>query len=291
LSDLDGKVKKMKLLTLLLALIFSQSVFAFIPPLASLVKDAFEGRKATPVEIVIRHRVEPKGLEALEIEEHILADRSHTYISWKTPQISQPVWASLEKKNYVFSTGGRVSSHSSLFLKYLVDSSADDYANALFAEQFIHRDQLLQFKPGFELTGDPQSWAIKDNYIQHEGVYLKRLKSGGAGYAITGYREGATSRVVVFDKDSQGIRRLEWKDGEETTAWNFNQITKFGQGYYPKRMSLERNGVDVVGSELVMIKAVKEKQVGEFRNALQRAGNAPIPQNLEEALKILLSER
>lgn len=271
------------LLSLFSGLFLAVPAWPFIPPVPQMIRDVFEGRKPSPAfEMVLRHRIEIRPGETLDLEEQYIGDVNRGSLVWRVPGGGVIGGAAFDRKNYVLGGDRRVAIHTFLTRKYLLSSSSEDFLNSLLAERFVTREQLQQYKPEFNPSGDPQNWDVKSNVLQHDGVFLKRVK-GVPAYCVTG---GAKS--VYFDKGLAGIRRLEWKEGTETLAWNFDSFSKLQSGgEFPRRMSFERNGSEIIVSELVLHRPAKEKQISDLR----QVGRGAITGNNEEALRLLLGYR
>lgn len=267
-------------------------VWGFIPPLPSILKDTFEGRKpSAATEAVLQHRIHLKSGDVVELEERIFAEKGKMHSSFRGPTLTQPFVLTLDRRSYFVGKEKRLSSRSLIWSKELFATSADEVANVLLSEQFVRREQFTQYRPGFSPSGDPQMWEVKENYIQHDDIFLNRVR-GGIGYAILGLNEGSSRRTVVLDKELKGIRRIEWKEGEETVGWNFDHFARFlSPGWYPKRLSFERNGTEAIVSELILHRPLKDKQAVEMRTSLQKSAATVLQTSTEEALQLLLSYR
>ena len=273
-----------------------QSAFALKPPLAFVLKDVFDNRKpGAAVEVVLKHTIELKG-EKIEIEERIVRERGQTRITWKIPGGSV-VPATYERAGYVIARDHVFPSRTGLFIKYLTYDNSDDFRDQLIAEQFIRRDQLFQYKPGFIPTGDPQTWNMPENYMKHSDIFLSRL-SRGIAVAVVGMQDAANRRSVFFDlpkKGSEhvdGVYRLEWKEDNQVVAWNFDTFVKSGDGFYPRHGSFEVGGVELINTQVLAWRALRDKALSDSRNqwkALPRGSS--LPASVEAGLKLLLSYR
>lgn len=285
-------MRKNSLETLLfIALLMPSFLGAFVPPVAALIRDSLESRKSQPFsELVFRHRIEARPGEFVEVEEQWIGNFQSAALLFKVPGGNILGAAQYDRRNYVFSTGAKVTSVSSLLPKYLLTSSSEDLLGSLLAEKFVKRDHLNQFKPGFEPKGDPQTWEVKEFYIQHEGAALRRVGSEPA-YAFTGAgNEDPNHQSVYFRKEAGGIRRFEWKRGAEMAAWNMDGFTRFQTaGIFPKQFQFERNGQVLVTSELLVHRPAKDKQVADLKKWTKTAPGLASP--YEEAVKVLLSFR
>lgn len=279
-------------LFLALLLLTVNSAFAFIPPLTSIVKEVFGERRAQiGVEAHLKHRVVVGG-QTVEIEERIVRDSSGAYFLWKIPG-NGPIAAMHEKQGYALSKERVLPSRSTVFWKYLVESSEDSVRDALLAERFVRRDQFYQYKPGFNPSGDPSTWNVKENYVRHDDIYRERLP-GGLSIVVKGYQEGSTSRTVFFDDKLRGMTRLEWKDGDVVASWSFSGFTKsiWDKGLLPKHASLDVNGTNAITTEIVSVRTLKDRTLFDAKSAWKAAAKAiNVNSNVEPALKILVSYR
>jgi hypothetical protein len=275
-------------------LFLSLTARAFIPPLPSILKEVFDARKSgIAAEIYLKHRIEVRPQEFVELEERVLRERNETLFIWRQVGQSAVTAARWEGQNYFFAKDRQAPIGSELPIGYLVTDSADWFRDQMTAEQFIRRDQLYQFKPGFMPQGDPQTWNLKENYLRHEDIFLARLPAGIA-IAVQGLSEPTASHTVFFDQALKGILRFEWKQGDQVAAWDFDQFSgKASDGFLPRRLRFERNGTVMVQSELVGSRKLKDKQLYEFKNTWKQAmsrGYSPT-NTVEGALKTLLNNR
>ena len=266
--------------------VLSAPAFGFIPPVPNILKEVFDARRSFPgAEIVTRYQVKtPTG--TTEVEERLIGDRNKGYITWRVGG-ANPVPAYWEKGQYVFPDGKRITSKSSVFNRYFLSNSSDEFRDVLLAERFLNKDQLLQYKTGFEATGDPATWDLKENYLIHPDIFLKRLP-GGVGIAVVGTSDGQHERSIYFDKALQGVRRIEWKDGAETVQWTFDQFS--GDPACPHRMTLEKGREELAFGEVVSCRWLKAKPYTDLIKAF-RAKYTAVALPGEEALVTLLSYR
>ena len=270
-----------------------QSVLGYIPPLMSMIQEIYENKKIPPTaEILFRHHITVEGNDVIELDERVVLIKEMPYFLFEGTDLSHPIYATLERGSYSFGSELSVSSRSGIYRSHLFGSSAERLKDRLLQEEFIYRDQLLQFKPGFVLQGDPKLWDIMGGYIRHEDILLKRLESRIA-IAVTGLNKGSSRRILYFDKALRGIARTEWIDGSQTVAWNYDGFVKSSYGaFHPSRMVLEYNGRKVVRSDWGQFRVVKEKRANDFKAAIRPAkANQSISSSVENALKILLSYR
>jgi hypothetical protein len=271
---------------LLLLAILSVKANAFVPPVNVVLNQMFDGRKAAPgIEVVFRHRVRA-GEDIVDLDEKLLGTRSRTYAVWKLPD-GRSVFATLEKGNYAFTGGQKFTSRSSLFNRSFLSSTAEDFREALIQEGFIRRDQLAQYKPNYNPTGDPSTWNIRENYLIHPDVFLSRFNDTVA-FAVMGTNEGNKRRIVHFDRALLGVRRFEWNDANETVAWTFDQFSGGkGSASFPKRLIFHRGDTEIVASEVVSFRLLKEKQLADLIRSMRGASNG----SPDEAVSTLLSYR
>ena len=282
----------------LLILLLAPSAFGFIPPLPSLMKEVLGDRKAqVGVEATLKHRVIVAPNQIVDIEERIVRDSSGVYFLWRIPG-NAPIAAMHEKQGYALSKERVYPSRSTIFWKYLVDSSEDAVRDSLLTERFVRRDQFYQYKQGFNPTGDPSTWNLKENYVRHDDIYREKLPSGVA-IAVKGYEEGNTARIVYFedrlrDNRSRGLSRLEWRDADVVAAWSFSGFGKsiWENSYLPKHAQLDVNNSNVITTEIVSVRALKDRALFDAKSAWKAAAKSiNVNSNVEPALKILVSYR
>ena len=273
-------------LFLLIACLYSQLSFSFIPNISNALGEVFEGRKGGLQEMFLKHRVFNPGGEPIEIEETILYQGNRIFISFK---IGQTLLAGEFSDRKYKLPGMVIPARTLLFLKYLVGGSADDYREIALREQFIKREYLTDFQPTFKAEGDPQTWALKDNYIKQDGVSFKKLKQG-VGVAYRGNPTDEGEHILYLDPSYKGVKRIEWLEGKETHAWNFDGFSKLGSGYFPRVIAFESNGAEIVVSNLVTLKQAREKNIADFRRLIARPVVQPSGEGMN-ALKTLLSYR
>lgn len=274
----------------------SQMALALLPPLSFVIRDVFENRKPVAIEAILKHQIELKG-EKIEIEERIVRERGQVRVIWRVPGGMQ-IPASYERAGYVMGNGRGYPSRTSLFMRYLMFDSADDFRDQLISEQFIRRDQLFQYKPGYIPTGDPQTWNLRENYMRHPDIFLQRLPKGIA-VSVVGVEDSNNRRAVFFDYPKkgnervEGILRLEWKEENQVAGWNFDQFSRSGSdGWYPRHASFDVGGVEMINTQILAWRSIKERALNDSRNqwkAMPRA--TALPSNVEAALKLLLSYR
>jgi len=271
----------------------SLPAFAFIPPVPQIIKEIFDLRKPSIAnEAIFRHRIAAGNGESIELEERMVAEGNRLYFLWRVQGQPQPVAAYWENQSYVVAQGKAFPARSAAWVKYLLTNSGDGFRDTLVAEQFIRRDQLSQFKPGFTPTGDPHTWELRTNYLIHDDIFLSRLPAGIA-IAVNGLQNETSRKSVYFDKSLRGVYRLEWVENAQTYAWNFERLAKNAYfGYYPSRLSFEAQGVEAVSSELVSFHPLKDKPLFEFKSLWKQAQRAPVANPVADAaLRVLLSYR
>lgn len=263
---------------------------AFLPPVAEMLRSVTDGRKSVPVELVVKHRIAVRGSGTVELEERIFDENRKALFLWSGGALGAGVSGSLDGTSYR-TPGGEIPTKSLALVRYLTSTNPDELRDGLVAERMIRRDQLAMFKPGFAPEGDPQSWNVKENYLIHPDIYLRRLESGVA-IAVVGTDEGDERRTVLFDRALKGIRRFEWKEGESVQSWNCEGFSPFGAaGNYPRRLAFESNGSEVIQSDILAVRLLNAKSAGEFKNSWRQAEKASLSSNGEGILKLLLSYR
>jgi len=280
----------MKTALILSVVLFSNLAPAFIPPVAIMLKEVTEGRKNVPVELVLKHRIAVRGSGNVEFEERIFDEKKRTLFLWTGGPFAQPVAGLIEGATYQVQ-GQAIPTRSLAVVRYLTATTPDELRETLVAERLMRRDHLLQYKPGFSPEGDPQTWAIKENYMIHPDIYLRRLETGVA-YAVAGSDEGSERRAVLFDRGLKGIRRMEWADAESSQSWSFEGFSPFSAGgNYPRRLAFESNGTEVIQSDVLAVRALNAKSVAEFKNTWRQSEKASLSSNGEGILRLLMSYR
>jgi len=99
-------------------------------------------------------------------------------------------------------------------------------------------------------------------------------------------------RNVFFDSRFLGIRKLEWKEGNNVSSWSFSDFNKYQDGIFPKSLRFHQNGNQLISSEVMQVRGLKGKAFQSTLKAWQKSGakNTSSGQ-LEDALKVLLSYR
>jgi len=265
---------------------------AFLPPLNVLLDNAFKERVLAPHSMFIfRHRVEPRPGQIIEIDEKILVSQGVYYHQWHLPQFGYPIGAT--KKTRRYESGGSVlyESASSALLEYFTATKSERFQRVLLSESLIRQENLLQYKPGFVPTGDPQTWDLMANYLTHGNVFLVRTKAGPA-LGIQGISEPKSQRLVVFDLDGAGLRGLYWQAGGNGISWQVLSTTKLkGMGVLPKTLWLEMGGRPVIQSELIQAHAVAQSEARDFVSQIQRSEKVGLSGDSHEALVLLTSYR
>lgn len=268
----------------------SLQAFAFLPPVASMLREVTEGRKAGPIEVVLRHRISVRGSGAIEVEERIVNERNRYSFLWSGSAFPRGLAGTLERYQYIVGDNA-IPSRSAAWVTYLAGLGGDSLRDVLVNEQFVRRDQLLQYKPGWSPTGDPQTWELRENYLRHADVVLRRI-AGGVAIAVIGMEEGAVAKTLYVDKNLKGLRRLEWKDGQEINAWNFESFGAMpAGGQFPRRITFETGGAEVITTDLVAARSLNAKALSDFKNSWKQAPREPASSNGEGVLKLLLSFR
>jgi hypothetical protein len=280
---------KIRSLLALSLLVWGSVARAYIPPIMMMLKEITDGRKGGPTEVIIHHRISVRGSGQVDIDERILHERNRLLFIWSGKEIGT-ISGSWERYNY--NIGSRqITSRSAGFLSYLTGFAAEPIRDTLVAEQFMRRDQLLQYRPGFSPTGDPEQWNLKENYLRHGDIFLQRMPSGIA-ISVVGMEEGSVRKAVFFDRNIKGIRRLEWREGQETHTWNFERFTNFAAGgVFPKRIYFEANGSEVISSDLLNVKVLDAKKLAEYKTAWRQAERTQLNERSEGILQLMLSYR
>lgn len=269
---------------------FLDAASAFIAPLNSVINEVVDLRSAAPQELVWRHRVFVPNQEPVQLDESIYCDRGNLSVHWRIG--GQTILGQLSSKGYSIPSAGKIFPlRSALFAKMMCSTSAEEVREALLQERFIRREQLVQFKPEYQPSGDPNLWDTKANYILHDDISLKRLKSGTA-IGVAGTEGDNPGRSVYFDRSSNNIARLEWRNGTDRIAWNFERfMATEGRGLFPRKASFEAMGSERVSSELILARAFSGKSANVYRAERLRVSSAVPNESLLTALSILLSYR
>jgi hypothetical protein len=274
-----------------LALCLPRPANAYIPPVREIVENVFEGRKPQPgLEISLTHRVQIPGGAQVVVDERIVSEGSSVSVLWKTQGVA--VGAQWERQSYVVNSQAALPSRSSIFMKYLLGHSPEDFTRQLLNEQFIHREQLVTFNPGYTPKGEPSTWKTRTFYKAHDDVFFSRLP-GGVAVAVVGLDEGSVRKAVYFDDDFKGVARLEWREGAGSTTWDFGGFSKFpgAAGFFPKRMTFTYQGAERVTTSVASVRVLKGNSLADFRKTLQAARAGGVSPTAEPALKLLLGYR
>lgn len=274
----------------LLAVGYANPAKAFLPNVLDILREVTTGRKPGPVEVVLRHRIAVKGTGTVEIDERILREGNKFSFLWSGKELGQPIAAGWERYNYIVGDQ-TIPSRSLALVSALTVATAEDLREVLIAEQFIRKDHLYQFKPGYVPTGDPQTWEIRENYLRHSDIFLQRMPSGIA-IAVVGFEEGAVRKAVFFDRSLKGIRRFEWRDNQETYGWAMDGYAPFAAGgVHPRRLFLEANGGEVISSDVQAVRLANGRALSDFKTAWRQAQRQELASNAEGILKLMLSFR
>lgn len=274
-----------------MSLLSCRATLGFIPPVRQMVEAVVGGRNVNGAfEVVLSHRVQVPGGQVVTLEERIVSEGNRAQILWR-PNGGSPLAATWERQAYTVSPQAVMNTRSSVFMKYLLGASEENFLQTLLNENFVNRDQLVMFNSGYSPKGDPATWKTRNFYKQHDDIFLHRLASGVA-IAVVGLDEGAVRKAIYFDDNLKGIARLEWGEGQGNTHWDFAGFAKQGiPGYLPKRLSFTYQGTERVSSTLVAARPLKGKALTDFRGQFNGARSSGVPSNLEPALKVLLSYR
>ncbi len=277
---------------LLLALAWSVSGWGFVPPVNELLSDVFAGRKnGEAMELTFRHMVQIKEGEVAEVIEQFTGNRQGGVIRYQVAG-QPPVYADWNGKEYSFRGGKSMPSRTSAFIDIFLAESSGAYLDRLLREHFVRREQLLQFKPGYQPQGDPKTWGTKENYLQHDDIFL--VKTGREfGWAIGGMNEPEQKRTVVLSKAGRGVQRLEWVVGTESATWDCSGFTPQGTvGRLPRLCSMTINGVERVRTTVSSVRSIKKDALATARLASrQPSAAAPPSPLLEEAVRLIVRYR
>ena len=267
-----------------------QLCLAFTPPLTVLLKDIASGKKGTAFELSFTHRIRTDASEQPTVLiERLIRDNRQVRVHWSDTQAAHTVSAEWNGKQYTIPNHPSIASHSKALLQAILATNPDELIGTLRTEQFIRSDQLIQYKPGFEFDGDPNYWRLRENYIIHPDIVLKRLGNEIA-YSVVGYDGGKEKRVLFIDHAVRGIARIEWESESGVTAWNlFSYVPHSELGYVPGKMSFETANTVLIESELNSANLLSTKAIKNIRKMKPQNSRDPIP--FETALKILLSFR
>lgn len=270
--------------------VWTHSSSAFIPPVLDILREVTAGRKSGPVEVLLKHRISVKGSSVVEVDERVIRERDKLYFVWSGASLGQTLSAVWER--YEYRMGNRtIPSRSKAMMNALTATGPEDLREVLIAEQFIRRENLYQFKPGYSPTGEPQSWETRENYLAHPNIFLQKLSSGIA-IVMVGQEEGSNRKAVYFDRSLKGIRKLEWQENQETFAWNFDGFAAFAAGgVHPRRLFLEANGAEVIQSDTLAVRLASARSVADFKSAWRQAQKNEISSQAEGILKLMLSYR
>lgn len=280
-------------LFLFLFILIGVNAFGFIPPITAILREIYDSRKILDgTEIVFNHQVVTVEGNWAEIEEKIYIDKKGLRFLWKPAPSNTVISGWLDKRTYVLGNDKKIGSRSLLFLKNFTSSSAVEFRDGLINERFLKWDQLKQFKDGFELQGEPQTWDIKNNYLEHDSISLVLLATGPS-IAVIGFSEVNNKRIAYFDKALQGLSKLEWVDGSSNLNWNFEGFSvSLKESLFPKRAVFQKDGREIIQSELIAVRPLNKRQAAEWLQIWQKANKVAV-NNLqsEDVIKNLLSER
>ncbi|NBT59732.1 hypothetical protein EBT16_13205 [bacterium] len=268
----------------------SFKALAFVPPVSSILKACFEGRKSGDSETVFRHQIQLKSGESMVVEERLAEIGGKVYVVFRSPSFGETggTWS---KGSYVFSGDKKFPSRSRAFVSYFTSSNGDQFREVLVDEKLLKRDQLVQYKPSFNPQGDPATWDLKENYVIQPQVYFSKTPQGPAIVAV-GTQEGKIRKAVFFDKGTLLLSRIEWREMTQDIAWNFRGTKKWaGDGYFPEDMTFTLDGRLIIQSSLVSRQPLKEKSKSRWLVRFSEFSKSGMNSNLEEGLRILLGYR
>lgn len=282
----------MKTRLLLVFVLVASVAHPFIPPLTELLNDVFAGRKNNEaVELQFRHQVQVKEGEFIEVTEQFLGNRSGGLIQWAMNG-QPPVYCDWNGKDYTFRNGKTVPSRTAAFIDYFLVEGGTEYQDRLLRERFLRRDQLLQYRPGYNPAGDPKTWDVKANYLLHDDIFLVKLPREFA-VSVVGMSEGDQKRAFYLSRTGRGISRLEWVVGSETAAWDFGAFAATpGMGRMPRVLSLQINGMERVKSTLSSAKPIRRDALATARTASRQPSSSASPSSqIEEAIRLIVRYR
>lgn len=271
-------------------LLSASTLWAFVPPLAAVLKANFDGRKPGAYEMAFRHQILLKNGETLSVEERFVKLNGKVHVIFKSPIYGEfgAVWG---KTGYQFGLDKKVPSRSQAFMIYFTTHQADVFREVLIEEKLAKRDQFLQYKSSFAPEGDPAHWDLNENYLAQPDLSFARTPVGPSITAI-GLEDGTSRRAVFFEKNSLLLSRLEWKKDQEVTAWNFGQSQKLpGGGSFPKELFFQVDGREIIKSQLISRVLLEEKGKKQWLSRFSSVSRSPLNASLEDALRILLGYR
>ena len=281
-------------LGLLLFFGLASAASAYIPPVRGLVESVFDRRKPQPgIEVSFQHRVQLPGGKTVQVGERILRNGNRVQFLWTVSGYPKVIGGYRKGGRYVMNAETTFPSRTVVFLQYFLYDNPSTLLNSLVKEQFVSRNQLADFEPAYQPKGDPHLWKTKELYKRHPNIFLTRTPSG-ISIAVVGTNESSLKKAVYFQRQGNGIERLEWVEGNNKAAWDFGNFSKKldAPGWYPKRMTFEYEGADRVFSTVSAVNRINNKEVASFEAAFrnsQRAGT--LPAEVQEALSLLLSYR
>lgn len=269
---------------------------AFIYPVNEVIRDVFNNRKPISGLLVrLRHEIQARDGESVNVDETILQEGSNTWFRWQlsAAQGGSPaaIIARANGNRYSFASGPELPLVSQTWLRYVAGGGAQDFLDTALREGFIRREQMLQFAPGYKPEGDPKSWDPNANYLRHPDIYLHSI-DGQPSISVVGTHEGDRWRAVFFDLRRTGVRRLEWKNGNENVSWTFHRFAAAGNlGRFAREFNLNINGNTRIQTKVISIQAVGSRDVPKEKRDLQLGAGTSGMGNLEGALKFLLRYR
>lgn len=283
------------LFTLLILITAARPSSAFIYPITEVIRDSFNNRKpVSGLLIRMRHEVEVREGEVVQVDETILQEGSNTWFRWQLVaggQGSAVVVARANGNRYTFASGGDVPLVSQTWLRYVAGGNAQDFLDTALREGFIRREQMLQFAPGYKPENDPKTWDPNQHYLRHPDIYLHSIDLQPS-IAVVGTHETDRWRAVFFDLRRNGVRRLEWKNGSEGVSWTFNRFAPAGQlGRFAREFTLNVNGNIRIQTKVLSVQAIGVRDVPKEKRDLQIASNGAGMSSLDSALKLLLRYR
>ncbi|MEZ4749632.1 MAG: hypothetical protein R3B54_03100 [Bdellovibrionota bacterium] len=155
----------MKTFVLLLALGWASFAQAYIYSVKGLVEAAFAGREAdNPLEIILRHQIGQRSSGQL-LREHLYTDGQTVLASWSIEGSNASAKGIITADSYNLMGQKTYKRESRLFVSYLTALDAQKFIERALEERFVRRDQLMEYKPGYDLKANPKTW--KPNNLLH----------------------------------------------------------------------------------------------------------------------------
>jgi len=261
-----------------LLLLIATSVFSFIPPIPTILEEMFAGRERFSA-LTISYRLQEDGSE-VEFEEQFVRREDKLWVS-QFRFAGKTVVALRNRDGYRFAQE-KISSRSAVVPIYLL-GSAEELLQALLAERFMRRDQLVQFRAPYDPQGDPRTWPVRENFVLHPDISFQRSGSGVAAVVKGVAQEG--ERELHFDPKRRGLMKVVWR-GPKTVSWSFESFEEKA-GLYPSSLSFS-DGQQIVHGRIIQVRPLKTREVSAFKGM---APSGEIPSSLRDLLTNLLAYR